>query len=66
MNNGTQSGLNPARIIQGGVTVQRIVSAIKRFPVGRKDNHAVVAVWDENDSSLQPNTNHDTRSRDSS
>ena len=55
--NGTQAGLNPALILRGDVTVQRIVSAIKSSDTWRHGNNAIVVVWDENDYSLKPNTN---------
>ena len=55
--NGTQAGLNPALILRGDVTVQRLVTAIKSSEAWREGNNAIVVVWDENDYSLQPNTN---------
>jgi phospholipase C len=54
---GTQAGLNPALIIQGDVTIRRIVTAIKSSPVWAHGNNAIVLTWDENDYSLAPNTN---------
>jgi hypothetical protein len=58
---GTQHGLNPALIIQGDVTVQKLVTAIKSTPgwSSSTDNgrSAIVVVWDENDYSTAPNTN---------
>jgi hypothetical protein len=55
---GTQAGLNPALIFRGDVTVQRLVTAIKKSPAWRDGNNAIVVLWDENDYSLAPNTNH--------
>jgi hypothetical protein len=55
--NGTQAGLNPALILRGDVTVQRLVTAIKASPVWHDGRNAIVVVWDENDYSLAPNTN---------
>lgn len=54
---GSQAGLNPALIYQGDVTLQRLVTAIKKSPAWREGNNAIVAVWDENDYSAIPNTN---------
>src|ERR1017187_5569986 len=54
---GSQAGLNPALIYQGDVTVQRIVTAIKRSPVWKEGRNAIVLTWDENDYSLAPNIN---------
>ena len=56
--NGTQAGLNPALILRGDVTVQRIVTAIKSSQAWREGNNAIVVMWDENDYSVAPNTNH--------
>jgi hypothetical protein len=55
--NGTQPGLNPALILQGDISVQRIVTAIKASRAWREGNNAIVVLWDENDYSLAPNTN---------
>ena len=54
---GSQAGLNPALIYQGDVTVQRIVTAIKRSPAWKDGRNAIVLTWDENDYSLAPNIN---------
>jgi len=54
---GSQSGLNPALIYQGDVTVQRLVTAIHSSPAWRRGNNAIILLWDENDYSLKPNTN---------
>ncbi len=54
---GSQAGLNPALIYQGDVTLQRLVTAIKKSPAWRDGNNAIVVVWDENDYSAIPNTN---------
>jgi phosphatidylinositol-3-phosphatase len=57
VDNGTQAGLNPALILQGDVTVRRIVTAIKDSPVWFQGNNAIVVLWDENDYSIAPDTN---------
>jgi phosphatidylinositol-3-phosphatase len=57
VSDGSQSGLNPALIYQGDVTVQRLVTAIHNSPAWREGNNAIVLLWDENDYSLKPNTN---------
>jgi len=49
--NGTQLGLNPSLIMQGDLSVQRIVTAIKASPVWRDSRSAIVILWDENDYS---------------
>src|ERR1700722_2959791 len=49
--NGTQTGLNPTLIRQGGLAVQRIVTAIKASPVWANSRSAIVVLWDENDYS---------------
>jgi phosphatidylinositol-3-phosphatase len=54
---GSQAGLNPALIYQGDVTVQRLVTAIKKSPAWRDGKNALVVVWDENDYSTAPNNN---------
>jgi hypothetical protein len=51
--NGTQTGLNPSLILQGDLTVQRIVTAIKASPVWRESRSAIVILWDENDYSTR-------------
>jgi phosphatidylinositol-3-phosphatase len=55
VDNGTQSGLNEANILQGDMTVQRIVSAIQASPAWRHGNDAIVLLWDENDYTATPN-----------
>lgn len=55
--NGTQAGLNPASIILGDQTVQKIVTAIHASPVWKEGQTAIVVIWDENDYSAAPNTN---------
>jgi hypothetical protein len=57
ISNGTQLGLNPALIIKGDVTVQRLVTAIKNSPAWRQGQNAIIVMWDENDYSTAPNTN---------
>ena len=52
--NGTQAGLNPALIILGDQTVQKIVTAIKGSKAWKKGNNAIVLTWDENDYAVQP------------
>jgi hypothetical protein len=54
---GTQAGLNPALIILGDQTVQRLVTAIQESPVWKRGHNAIVLMWDENDYSYAPNTN---------
>ena len=54
---GSQSGLNPALMYQGDVTVQKLVSAIHASKAWREETSAIVVVWDENDYSLAPNIN---------
>jgi phosphatidylinositol-3-phosphatase len=49
--NGTQVGLNPSLILQGDLSVQRIVTAIKASPVWWSSRSAIVILWDENDYS---------------
>ncbi|MDR3419133.1 MAG: alkaline phosphatase family protein [Nevskia sp.] len=49
--NGTPTGLNPSLILQGDLSVQRIVTAIKASPVWSTSRSAIVVVWDENDYS---------------
>ena len=48
---GTQVGLNPGLILQGDVTIERLVEAIKASPVWGNSSAAIVIVWDENDYS---------------
>jgi hypothetical protein len=48
---GTQVGLNPGLILQGDVTLQRLVGSIKASPAWREGRNAIVIVWDENDYS---------------
>lgn len=55
--NGTQAGLNPALIYQGDVTVERLVTAIKKSPAWKDGKNAIVVLWDENDYSVAPNKN---------
>ena len=54
---GTQAGTNPALIVRGDVTVQKLVTSIKSSPAWREGKNAIVVVWDENDYSTAPNTN---------
>lgn len=58
LTHGTQVGLNPGLILQGDVTIERLVEAIHASPVWREGHNAIVIVWDENDYSgisTQPN-----------
>jgi phosphatidylinositol-3-phosphatase len=55
--NGTQTGLNPALIYLGDLTLHTIVDAIHRSPVWKTGRDAIVVVWDENDYSFVPNIN---------
>ena len=55
--NGTQTGLNPALIYRGDVTVQKIVNAIHASPAWREGHNVIVTLWDENDYSAVPNVN---------
>jgi len=48
---GTQVGLNPGLILQGDVTIERLVRSIKASPVWHDGRTAIVIVWDENDYS---------------
>jgi phosphatidylinositol-3-phosphatase len=52
--NGTQAGLNPALIILGDQTVQKIVTAIHGSQAWKEGKTAIVVIWDENDYSVQP------------
>ena len=54
---GTQAGLNPALIILGDQTVEKLVTAIHSSRVWSKGHNAIVVMWDENDYSVSPNTN---------
>lgn len=54
--NGTQTGLNPTLILQGDLSLERIVTAIKASPVWFYTRSAIVILWDENDySTTTPN-----------
>lgn len=56
---GMQDGLNPALIYRGDVSVQQIVSAIRKSPVWKHPNqrNAIVLLWDEDDYSVAPTIN---------
>ena len=54
---GSQSGLNPALIFLGDMTVQKLVTAIKSSPAWHEGNNALIVLWDENDFSTAPNIN---------
>jgi phosphatidylinositol-3-phosphatase len=49
--NGSQTGLNPSLILQGDLSVQRLVTAIKASPTWSNSRSAIVILWDENDYS---------------
>ena len=49
--NGTQTGLNPTLILQGDLSLEHIVTAIKASPVWSSSKSAIVILWDENDYS---------------
>jgi hypothetical protein len=53
--NGTQTGLNGTEIYRGDVTVQTIVTSIKKSPAWREGRNALVVMWDENDYTATPN-----------
>ncbi len=57
VSDGTQAGLNPALIIRGDMTVNRLVTAIHQSPAWKQGHNAIVVLWDENDYSTAPNTN---------
>jgi hypothetical protein len=57
LSDGSQSGLNPALIYQGDVTLKRLVTAIKKSPAWHDGRSAIVVLWDENDYSTAPNNN---------
>ena len=57
ISDGTQAGLNPALIILGDQTVQKLVTAIQDSLVWKTGHNAIVLMWDENDYSTAPNTN---------
>lgn len=48
---GTQAGLNPGLMLQGDVTIERVVKAIHASRVWQEGHNAIVIVWDENDYS---------------
>jgi len=56
--NGTQQGLNPALIYVGDLKLRNVIHAIHASPVWHQGRNAIILVWDENDYSLVPNTNH--------
>jgi phosphatidylinositol-3-phosphatase len=55
--NGTQTGLNPALIYQGDLTLRTLVNAIHTSPIWQEGNNAIVILWDENDYSQVPYPN---------
>lgn len=57
LSDGSQAGLNPALILQGDLTVEKIVKAIHGSPAWTRGHNAIVLTWDENDYSLAPNIN---------
>ena len=54
---GTLAGLNPALILVGDNTVEKLVSAIHSSPAWKRGHNAILVLWDENDYSQAPNTN---------
>jgi hypothetical protein len=54
---GVQSGLNPALIYLGDLTLRNLVKAIHASPSWKEGKNAIVIVWDENDYSFVPNVN---------
>lgn len=57
ISDGSQAGLNPALVIRGDRTVEKLVGSIKHSPVWKEGHNAIVIVWDENDYSVKPITN---------
>ena len=57
IDNGGTSGLNPALIYLGDLTLRNIVNAIHASPAWKRGKNAIVVVWDENDYSFAPNVN---------
>ncbi|HXZ48080.1 MAG TPA: alkaline phosphatase family protein [Usitatibacter sp.] len=57
LSDGSQAGLNPALLIRGDQTVQKLVGAIKSSPAWRQGHNAIIVTWDENDYSVAPNLN---------
>ena len=57
ISDGSQGGLNPALILRGDVTVQRLVHAIKTSDAWKDGRNAIIVMWDENDYSIAPNIN---------
>lgn len=57
VSDGSQSGLNPALIIRGDQTVEKLIGAIKSSPAWEAGHNAIIVLWDENDYSVSPNTN---------
>jgi hypothetical protein len=55
---GTQTGLNPALIYVGDLKLRNVIHAIHASKAWHEGRTAIVVVWDENDYSLTPNTNH--------
>ena len=55
--NGTQTGLNPALIYLGDLTLRNLVHAIHNSRAWKEGRNAIVVVWDENDYSFVPNAN---------
>ena len=51
LTSGTTAGLNPGLMLQGDVTIGRLVKSIKASPAWRDGHNAIVIVWDENDYS---------------
>ncbi len=54
---GGQAGLNPALMIRGDQTVEKLVGAIKGSRAWKQGHNAIVVMWDENDYSVKPISN---------
>ena len=48
---GTQVGLNPGLILEGDVTIERLVEGIHASPAWHQGRNVIIIVWDENDYS---------------
>lgn len=55
--NGTLTGLNPALMARGDITLRKLVTAIHNSPAWTQGQNAIVTLWDENDYSVAPLTN---------
>ncbi|MBL6751278.1 MAG: phosphoesterase, partial [Nevskia sp.] len=57
VSDGSQTGLNPALIQRGDVTVKKIVTSIMGAREWSRGSNAIVVLWDENDYGVDPETN---------